>query len=108
MFWLSDRTTLVDMLGDYRPPRPVHARGLPRGRRPVHGRRCHLVRPGTADPLAAIEWVRQQGGPGVVAGIVTLGDPHAAGLGTDDIDEVLAENARQAGGGLSWPPVRVG
>jgi hypothetical protein len=31
-----------------------------------------------------------------------------AELGTDDIDEVPAENARQAGGGLSWPPIRVG
>jgi hypothetical protein len=31
-----------------------------------------------------------------------------AGVTDDDIDHVLDENARQPGGGLTWPPVRDG
>jgi predicted TIM-barrel fold metal-dependent hydrolase len=77
VFWLSDRTLVRDMLGDYRslPDRYT----LPDYRRETMG---HDVRgviwsdAGAADPVAAADWVSRpppDGTPAVTA-IVTLGD----------------------------------
>ncbi len=80
VFWLSDRTVVRDMLGDYDslPDRYT----LSDYRRETLG---HDVRgviwsdAGAADPLAAADWVGQgqDGTPSVVA-MVTLGDPTSA------------------------------
>ena len=77
VFWLSDRTVVRDMLGDYDslPDRYT----LPDYRRETLG---HDVRgvvwsdAGAADPLAAADWVgRDRDGPPPVIAMVTLGDP---------------------------------
>jgi predicted TIM-barrel fold metal-dependent hydrolase len=91
VFWLSDRTLVRDMLGDYD--------SLPDGysladyRRETGG---HDVRgviwsdAGAADPLAAADWVsRQQDGAPPVIAMVTLGDPASAAFAG------LVENCRQ-------------
>jgi predicted TIM-barrel fold metal-dependent hydrolase len=77
VFWLSDRTLVRDMLGDY-DSLPDRYR-LSDYRRETLG---HDVRgvvwsdAGAADPLAAADWVsRQQDGTPSVVAMVTLGDP---------------------------------
>lgn len=91
VFWLSDRTLVVDMLGDYS--------SLPDRFTLDDYRRVTALfdvgaviwsDPGTADPIAAIDWVRQQDAQGVVAGVVTLGDPLAAGF-ADFVERVAAD-----------------
>jgi predicted TIM-barrel fold metal-dependent hydrolase len=80
VFWLSDRTLVRDMLGDYDSLPDRYA--LPDYRRETAG---HDVRgviwsdAGAADPLAAADWVsgQQDGAPPVIA-MVTLGDPASA------------------------------
>lgn len=80
VFWLSDRTVVRDMLGDYDslPDRYT----LPDYRRETLGYDVRGViwsDAGAADPLAAAGWVSQQqdGTPPVIA-MVTLGDPTSA------------------------------
>ena len=80
VFWLSDRTLVRDMLGDYDSLPDRYA--LPDYRRDTTG---HDVRgvvwsdAGASDPLAAADWVAdgQDGAPQVIA-MVTLGDPASA------------------------------
>ena len=81
VFWLTDRTMVVDMLGDYRslPDRYTLVDYL-RATAPFDIGGVIWSDPGTADPLAAIDWVRQQDPHGLVVGIVTLGDPLAPGF----------------------------
>ena len=80
VFWLSDRTVVRDMLGDYDslPDRFT----LPDYRRETLG---HDVRgvvwsdAGAADPLAAADWAgRDRDGTPPVIAMVTLGDPTSA------------------------------
>jgi predicted TIM-barrel fold metal-dependent hydrolase len=91
IFWLSDRTLVREMLGDYErlPDRYL----LSDYRRETAG---HDVRgvvwsdAGTADPLAPAAWVtRQQNATVPVVAIVTLGDPRSATFAE------LVEGARQ-------------
>jgi predicted TIM-barrel fold metal-dependent hydrolase len=80
VFWLSDRTVVRDMLGNYDslPDRFT----LSDYRRETLGYNVHGViwsDAGAADPLAAADWVgQQQHGTPPVIGMVTLGDPAAA------------------------------
>jgi predicted TIM-barrel fold metal-dependent hydrolase len=80
VFWLSDRTLVRDMLGDYDslPDRYT----VPDYRRQTLG---HDVRgvvwsdAGAADPLAAADWAgRQRDGTPPIIALVTLGDPTSA------------------------------
>ena len=80
VFWLSDRTLVRDMLGDYDslPDRYT----LSDYRRETAGYDVRGViwsDAGAADPLAAADWVSrpQDGAPPVIA-MVTLGDPASA------------------------------
>jgi predicted TIM-barrel fold metal-dependent hydrolase len=76
VFWLSDRTLVRDMLGDYDSLPDSYT--LADYRRETLGHDVHGViwsDAGAADPLAAADWVsRQQNQPRVIA-MVTLGDP---------------------------------
>ena len=78
VFWLSDRTLVRDMLGDYDGLPDAYA--LPDYRRETRGYDVRGViwsDAGAADPLAAADWAsRQQAGDGAppVIGLVTLGD----------------------------------
>ena len=66
VFWLSDRTLVRDMLGDYDGLPDAYA--LPDYRRETRGydvREVIWSDAGAADPLAAADWVsRQQAGDG--------------------------------------------
>jgi predicted TIM-barrel fold metal-dependent hydrolase len=79
VFWLSDRTLVRDMLGDYGSLPDTYA--LPDYRQQTLGYDVRGViwsDAGAADPLAAADWVsRQQDGDGAppVIALVTLGDP---------------------------------
>ena len=91
VFWLSDRTVVRDMLGDY--DRLPDRYTLPDYRRETLG---HDVRgvvwsdAGAADPLAAADWVdRDRDGPPPVIAMVTLGDP------TSEAFAGLVERCRQ-------------
>ncbi len=82
VFWLSDRTLVRDMLGDYDSLPGTYA--LADYRQETRGYDVRGViwsDAGAADPLAAADWVsRQQDGDGAlpVIGLVTLGDPASA------------------------------
>lgn len=82
VFWLSDRSLVVDMLGDYDslPDRYTlddHLEAI--APHTVDG--VIWSDAGAADPLAALRWVRDQDrGRGLVSGLVTLADPFAAGF----------------------------
>jgi predicted TIM-barrel fold metal-dependent hydrolase len=80
VFWLSDRTLVRDMLGDYDSLPDRHA--LPDYRRETAGYDVRGViwsDAGAADPLAAADWVsRDRHGPPPVIAMVTLGDPASA------------------------------
>ena len=91
VFWLSDRTVVRDMLGDYDslPDRYT----LADYRRETSGYDVRGViwsDAGAADPLAAADWVSRQrdGAPPVIA-MVTLGDPTSAAFAD------LVEGCRQ-------------
>jgi predicted TIM-barrel fold metal-dependent hydrolase len=91
VFWLSDRTLVRDMLGDYDSLPDRYA--LSDYRRETLGydvRGLIWSDAGTADPLAAADWVsrQQDGAPSVIA-IVTLGDP------TSSVFAGLVERCRQ-------------
>src|SRR5919112_1185241 len=70
VFWLSDRTLVRDLLGDYgRETAAFDVRGIV------------WSDAGAADPVAAAEWVwGQHQERGLVTGIVSLGDPAADGF----------------------------
>ncbi|MGH3676983.1 MAG: amidohydrolase family protein [Mycobacterium sp.] len=76
VFWLSDRNLLRSMLGDYDslPDRYT----VDDYREATSGLAIDGAvwsDPGTADPLAAIDWVRNQDDHGLLVGLVTLADP---------------------------------
>jgi predicted TIM-barrel fold metal-dependent hydrolase len=79
VFWLSDRTLLRDMLGDYDSLPDRHT--LSDYRRETAGYDVRGViwsDAGAADPVAAADWVgRLDGTPPVIA-MVSLGDPTSA------------------------------
>ena len=79
VFWLSDRTLVRDMLGNYDSLPDGYA--LPDYRRETAGYDVRGViwsDAGAADPLAAADWASQQDGPPPVTAMVTLGDPASA------------------------------
>lgn len=79
VFWLSDRTTLRDMLGDYDSlPDRYTLEDYRRATSAFTVEGIIWSDPGAADPLAAIASVRDQDHAGLVVGIVTLADPLAA------------------------------
>ena len=91
VFWLSDRTRVRDMLGDYDSLPDSYT--LSDYRRETSGYNVHGViwsDAGAADPLAAADWVsrQQDGAPSVIA-MVTLGDPRSASFAD------LVERCRQ-------------
>jgi predicted TIM-barrel fold metal-dependent hydrolase len=91
VFWLSDRTLVVDMLGDYSSlPDRFTLDDYRRVTAPFDIGNVIWSDPGTADPVAAIDWLRQQDAEGLVAAVVTLGDPLAAGFG-DFVERVAAD-----------------
>ena len=89
VFWLSDRTLVRDMLGDYDSLPDRYA--LSDYRRDTAGYDVRGViwsDAGASDPLAAADWVASGGAPLVIA-LVTLGDPASAGFAD------LVESCRQ-------------
>jgi predicted TIM-barrel fold metal-dependent hydrolase len=79
VFWLSDRTLLRDMLGDYDSLPDRHT--LSDYRRETAGYDVRGViwsDAGAADPLAAADWVSQLDGTPPVIAMVSLGDPTSA------------------------------
>jgi predicted TIM-barrel fold metal-dependent hydrolase len=91
VFWLSDRTAVVEMLGDYRSlPDRYTLDDYRRATAPFDIGGVIWSDPGTSDPLAAVDWVRQQDAHGLLAGIVTLGDPFAPGF-ADFVERVAQD-----------------
>ena len=81
VFWLSDRTTVVDMLGDYTSLPDRYTLDDYLGTTTLFDLSGVVWSDaGAADPIRAIEWVRDQDTEGRLAGIVTLGDPFLAGF----------------------------
>jgi predicted TIM-barrel fold metal-dependent hydrolase len=80
IFWLSDRTLVRDMLGDYESLPDRYLLSDYRRETADHDVRGVIWSDaGAADPLAAAAWVTQQQNPAVpVVAIVTLGDPFSA------------------------------
>ena len=83
VFWLTDRTLVRDMIGNYDSLPGVYT--LDDYERETAGfdvRGIVWSDAGAADPVAAAEWVgRQHDDRGHVTGIVSLGDPAADGFG---------------------------
>jgi predicted TIM-barrel fold metal-dependent hydrolase len=83
VFWLTDRTLVRDLLGDYDALPDVYT--LSDYERETAGldvRGIVWSDAGAEDPVAAAEWVaRQDAGRRLVTGIVSLGDPATAGFG---------------------------
>ena len=80
VFWLSDRTLVRDMLGDYdRLPDRYTLSDYRQATLDCDVRGVIWSDAGAADPLAAADWVsRQQDGMPPVIAMVTLGDPASA------------------------------
>ena len=83
VFWLSDRTLVRDLLGDYGSLPDVYTLGdYERETAAFDVRGIVWSDAGAADPVAAAEWVwGQHQERGLVTGIVSLGDPAADGFG---------------------------
>jgi predicted TIM-barrel fold metal-dependent hydrolase len=83
VFWLTDRTLVRDLIGNYDSLPDVYT--LDDYERETAGfdvRGIVWSDAGAADPVAAAEWVgRQNDDRGLVTGIVSLGDPAADGFG---------------------------
>jgi predicted TIM-barrel fold metal-dependent hydrolase len=83
VFWLTDRTLVRDLIGNYDSLPDVYTLGdyeRETAGFPVRG--IVWSDAGAADPVAAAEWVgRQHEERGLVTGIVSLGDPAADGFG---------------------------
>jgi predicted TIM-barrel fold metal-dependent hydrolase len=76
IFWLSDRTLVRDMLGDYESLPDTYFLSDYRRQTADHDVRGVIWSDaGAADPLAAAAWVTQHNGTVPVVAIVTLGDP---------------------------------
>ncbi len=82
VFWLTDRTLVRDLIGDYESLPDVYALGdYARETAAFEVRGIVWSDAGAADPVAAAEWVaRQDEGRALVTGIVSLGDPAAEGF----------------------------
>jgi len=90
VFWLTDRTLVRDLIGDYDSLPDVYTLA-DYGRETVGFDVRGIVwsDAGAANPVAAAEWVRAQHQErGLVTGIVSLGDPTAEGF-SDLIDRLL-------------------
>jgi predicted TIM-barrel fold metal-dependent hydrolase len=83
VFWLTDRTLVRDLIGDYDSLPEVYTLvDYERETAGVPVRGIVWSDAGAADPVAAAEWVeRQHEERGLVTGIVSLGDPGADGFG---------------------------
>ena len=83
VFWLSDRTLVRDLIGDYDSLPDVYTLGdYERETAAFDVRGIVWSDAGAADPVAAAEWVsRQDRERGLVVGLVSLGDPAADGFG---------------------------
>jgi predicted TIM-barrel fold metal-dependent hydrolase len=83
LLWLTDRTLVRDLIGNYDSLPDVYTLGdyeRETAGFPVRG--IVWSDAGAADPVAAAEWVgRQHEERGLVTGIVSLGDPGADGFG---------------------------
>jgi predicted TIM-barrel fold metal-dependent hydrolase len=79
VFWLSDRTLLQDMLGDYGSlPDRYTLSDYCRDTQGYDVRGVIWSDAGAADPLAAADWVSRQEGSAPILAVVTLGDPASA------------------------------
>jgi predicted TIM-barrel fold metal-dependent hydrolase len=87
VFWLSDRTLVRDLLGNYDSLPDVYTLGdYERETAAFDVRGIVWSDAGAADPVAAAEWVwRQHEERELVTGIVSLGDPAA-----DDFGELIS------------------
>jgi predicted TIM-barrel fold metal-dependent hydrolase len=83
VFWLTDRTLVRDLIGDYDSLPDAYTLGdYERETAALDVRGIVWSDAGAADPVAAAEWVwRQHQEHGLVTGIVSLGDPAADGFG---------------------------
>src|SRR5262245_65696200 len=82
VFWLSDRTMVVEMLGDYDSlPDRYALDDYLRMTAPLTVSGVIWSDAGAADPIGALAWVRSQDQDGILAGLVTLGDPYAEDFG---------------------------
>jgi predicted TIM-barrel fold metal-dependent hydrolase len=83
VFWLTDRTLVRDLIGDYDSLPDVYTLDdYARETAAFDVRGIVWSDAGAADPVAAAEWVRRQDeGRGLVTAIVSLGDPATAGFG---------------------------
>src|SRR5262249_47595643 len=92
VFWLSDRTLVRDLIGDYDSlPDLYTLSDYQRETAAFDVRGIVWSDAGAADPVAAAEWVRRQDEEHrLVTAIVSLGDPAAAGFG--DLVERLRGN----------------
>lgn len=79
VFWLSDRTMLVDMLGSYDAlPDRYSLADYERDASGFSLAGAIWSDPGAADPIKAIDQVHDQNETGTIVGIVTLADPAAS------------------------------
>jgi predicted TIM-barrel fold metal-dependent hydrolase len=83
VFWLSDRTLVRDLIGDYESLPDVYTLDdYARETAAFDLRGIVWSDAGAADPVAAAEWVaRQDEERGLVTGLVSLGDPAEDGFG---------------------------
>jgi predicted TIM-barrel fold metal-dependent hydrolase len=110
VFWLTDRTLVRDLIGDYDSLPDVYTLSdYERETAAFDVRGIVWSDAGAADPVAAAEWVRRQDEERrLVTGIVSLGDPAAAGFG-DLVDRlrrnplVRSVRVRLAGGLVQGP-----
>jgi predicted TIM-barrel fold metal-dependent hydrolase len=92
VFWLTDRTLVRDLIGDYDSLPDVYTLSdYERETAAFDVRGIVWSDAGAADAVAAAEWVRRQHEErGLVTGIVSLGDPAADGF--DDLVDRLRSN----------------
>jgi predicted TIM-barrel fold metal-dependent hydrolase len=91
VFWLSDRTLVRDLIGNYDSLPDVYTLGdYERETADFDVRGIVWSDAGAADPVAAAQWVRRQHEErGLVTAIVSLGDPAADGF-ADLVDRLRA------------------
>src|SRR5690349_1535349 len=90
VFWLSDRTIVRDMLGDYDALPDRYALDDYLEATAGFDVRGVWSDAGAADPVAAARWVAGQRPQGVIGAIVSLADPADAGF--EPLVRELAEN----------------
>ena len=82
VFWLTDRTMVRDMIGDYDALPDTYALAdYDDATSELDVRGVVWSDAGAADPVAAAEWVAAQDTAGRVVGLVSLGDPTDPGFG---------------------------